>query len=175
MRLILVTLAATFLSACASHSINDYGDEPLEFDPQVFFNNQIIAEGVVRNRSGKATRYFTADIKANWNDNGGELDEVFQWSDGEIQTRVWTFEKTGNNEYIGKAGDVKKTATMRHRGNALHMTYVLNVPLENGNTVAINMDDWMFQVSDNTIINVTKMTKFGFRVGEVVLTMRVVD
>jgi hypothetical protein len=145
------------------------------FDPQVFFNNRIVAEGIVRSRSGKVSRYFTADIKASWDDQGGVLDEVFQWSDGEEQTRIWTFEKTGENEYRGTAGDVKKAATMRHEGNALHMTYVLNIPLESGNTIAINMDDWMYQVSDGTIVNVTKMTKFGFRVGEVVLTMRIVS
>lgn len=175
MRLIFIPFMALLLSACASQSLTDYQDDAQVFEPNDFFNNQLIAEGVVRNRSGQVTRYFTATIDAIWDETGGMLDEVFQWNDGEVQTRVWRFEKTDKNQYLGTAGDVKGAAKMQHAGNALQMTYTLNVPLDNGKTVAINMDDWMYLVSDQTLINVTRMSKFGFKVGEVILTMRVVD
>jgi hypothetical protein len=155
--------------------VQRYSDSTLEFDPLDFFNHQIVAEGIVRDRSGNVSRTFTADIKATWNDNGGVLDEVFEWSDGEAQTRVWQFTKSGEKKYIGKAGDVIGEAIMEHSGNAINMTYVLDVPLASGKTIAINMDDWLFQTSEKTIVNVTTMKKFGFRVGEVVLTMRIVD
>lgn len=175
MHKLLALLAGLSLSACASLDISDYeGVEPT-FDPNEFFNNQIIAEGFVRNRSGKVSRWFTADIKATWDDNGGVLDEVFQWSDGEEQVRVWEFEKRNDSTYTGTAGDVIGEADMEIAGNAIRMRYQLDVPLSNGNTIAINMDDWLYQVSDKTIVNVTTMRKFGFRVGDVVLTMRVVD
>ena len=172
-----IFLITTFLllTACTSVGVNRYADDKIQFNPQQFFNNQLVAEGFVRDRKGNVTRYFTADIMATWNDNSGTLDEVFIWSDGERQTRVWQFSKTTDNQYLGTAGDVLGNATMDYAGNAIRMTYQLDVPLKSGKTIAIDMDDWLFQVSDNSLVNVTKMTKWGFHVGEVVLTMRIVD
>ncbi len=174
-RFLILGIALVTLSACSSLTVKQYSDTPIQFDPKQFFNNQLIAEGFVRDRKGNVTRYFTADIKATWDDNGGTLDEVFAWSDGEHQTRVWQFTKSADNQYLGTAGDVIGSATLDHAGNAIRMTYQLDVPLKSGKTIAIDMDDWLFQVSENSIVNVTKMTKWGFHVGEVVLTMRIVD
>ena len=36
----------------------------------------------------------------------------------------------------------------------------------------LNMDDWMYLVDDDTIINRTSMNKFGLEVGEIVLIMK---
>ncbi len=174
-RFILWVTSLVTLTACSSVSVIDYQNTPIQFDPERFFNNQLVAEGFVRDRKGKVTRYFTADIIATWDKNGGKLDESFQWSDGEQQTRVWAFTKTADNRYSGTAGDVLGNANMEHAGNAIRMQYQLDVPLVSGKTIAISMDDWLFQVSENSIVNVTEMTKWGFRVGEVVLTMRVVE
>lgn len=175
MRTLTTLIVAGLLSACSQLQVSDYADTPIQFDPNEFFNNDLIAEGFVMNRSGRVTRYFTADIKATWDTSGGVLDEVFEWSDGEQQTRVWTFTAIGDNRYSGTAGDVIGNADMAYAGNAIRMTYQLDVPLDSGNSIAINMDDWLYQVSENTIVNVTEMRKFGFRVGQVVLTMRIAD
>lgn len=175
MRALLLAASAMLLSACSQLQVSDYKNTPIQFDPNEFFNNDLIAEGFIMNRSGKVTRYFTADIKASWDDRGGVLDEVFQWSDGETQTRVWRFTANADGSYTGTAGDVIGEATMAHAGNAINMVYRLDVPLESGNSIAITMDDWLYQVSDQTIVNVTEMKKFGFRVGRVVLTMRIAD
>lgn len=175
MKTAFILLTLVLLSACANHSIDDYGANKPSFDPQTFFNNQLIAEGFVRDRSGRVTRWFTADIAANWDESGGVLDEVFLWNDGEEQTRVWNFTTLSADRFSGTAGDVRGNAKMRVAGNAIRMTYQLEVMRDNGKTIAINMDDWLYQVSEKTLINVTTMRKFGFRVGEVVLTMRVVE
>ena len=163
------------LTGCSSLSVTDYRDHPIQFNPNEFFNQPLIAEGFVQDRSGRVTRTFVADIQASWDDNGGVLDETFLWSDGEEQVRVWRFERVEDNQFEGTAGDVKGMAEMQFAGNAIRMQYVLEVPLKNGNTIGINMDDWLHQVSDDTLVNVTEMRKFGFRVGRVVLTMRAAD
>lgn len=173
MKILITIVFAAFLSACSQVNVDEYANNSITFDPNVFFNNTLIAEGFVKDRSGKMTRYFTATIEATWDEQGGVLDEVFLWNDGERQTRVWTFEPSDNGGYIGTAGDVIGTADMRFSGNAINMKYVLDVPLESGKAMAINMDDWLYQVSESTIVNVTEMTKWGFHVGEVVLTMRI--
>jgi hypothetical protein len=173
--MITLLFSMIFLAACGPTSITTYANNSIQFVPQAFFNNKLVAEGFVRDRSGKMTRYFTANITATWSDSGGVLDEVFEWSDGERQARIWQFTKTGDQTYVGSAGDVIGQAKMTHSGNAIRMTYRLDVPLANGRTIAVDMDDWLFQVSDKSIVNVTQMTKWGLNVGEVILTMRVVD
>jgi len=175
MKTIALFASATLLSACSQLPVSIYADTPIQFDPMSFFNNQIHAEGFVRDRSGEVSRTFTAQISATWDEQGGVLDELFTWSDGEIQTRVWQFRKTGEQTYVGTAADVIGDAQMEFAGNAIHMNYVLDVPLASGKSIGIRMDDWLYQVSDNSIVNVTSMSKFGFSVGEVVLTMRVID
>lgn len=160
------------LTGCGAVTVGEYEGREPTFDPDVFFNGTLVAEGVVLGRGGKVNRYFTATIDAEWDEDSGVLDEVFLWNDGERQTRVWRFERVGPKHFRGTAGDVVGGAEMRYDGNAVNMTYVLEVPLSSGRTVTVKMDDWLYQTSENTLINVTEMTKFGFKVGEVVLTMR---
>lgn len=160
------------LTGCAGVSVTDYADRQPTFDPKTFFNGPLEAQGVVLSRSGVVRRHFTARIDASWDSDGGVLDEAFQWSDGEQQLRFWRFERQAERAYLGRAGDVKGTAEMHYAGNAVNMNYQLLVPLSNGRTIAVTLDDWLYQVDANTLINVTNMTKFGFNVGQVVLTMR---
>lgn len=169
---IVTAVMALILSGCSRMTVMTYEDSEPVFDPVVFFNGPMVAEGIVLNRSGKVTRHFNATIDARWDEQGGVLDEVFEWSDGEQQTRVWTFERIDQQRYIGRAGDVVRPAQMRFAGNAINMKYVLAVPMSNGRTINVTMDDWLYMVNDQTLINVTEMTKFGFKVGEVILTMR---
>ncbi len=171
----LALLMFVFISACSGVSISDYSDASITFDPMYFFNNKLIAEGVVRDHNGKVTRSFEARINATWDENGGVLDEVFIWSDGERQSRVWQFTKVGDNSYRGTANDVIGEASMVFEGNAIQMNYILSVKRDNGKTINLNMNDWLYQVNDKVLMNVTQMKKFGFEVGEVILTMRIED
>ena len=54
------------------------------------------------------------------------------------------------------------------------MAYTL-VYGEPGETIDLNMDDWMFEVADGVVFNETKMSKFGLHVGQILLVMRKVD
>ena len=75
-RLLCTALLALLLTGCAGVSVNDYADREPTFDPQVFFNGPLEAQGVVFSRSGEVRRHFTATIDASWDQNGGVLDEV---------------------------------------------------------------------------------------------------
>lgn len=172
MKYALLLLTTLLLAACSSNRLALYQEDRIQFDPTVFFNGQLVAEGIVRSRSGKVIRYFEADIDAVWNEDGGTLDEVFRWNDGEVQTRVWQFTRTGPNTYAGTAGDVVGEATLKHAGNAIKMNYVLDVPLDNGKSVKVNIRDWLYQINGQSIMNVTTMKKFGLKVGDVMLTIR---
>ncbi|MBL4879605.1 MAG: DUF3833 family protein [Hyphomonas sp.] len=70
--------------------------------------------------------------------------------------------------------DVPEATTMYWAGNAIHMSYMLRYG-DPGDTIDLNMDDWMYQVADGVVVNETKMSKFGLHVGQILLVMRKVD
>ena len=166
-----VLSSALLLSGCASPSLEDYSDRTPELVPEEFFTGELSARGVVKNFSGEVIRTFDADISASWDDEGvGTLDEVFRFNDGEVQTRVWTLTPSEEG-YHANAGDVVEPGTMRWRGNAIHMNYVLRVSYGDG-TLDVRMDDWMYLITPDTLINQTTMSKWGIDVGEVVLVIQ---
>ena len=164
-------LTLPFLAACSGPTLNDYAGQEPELVPREFFQGELTARGVVKDRSGEVIRHFDATIEASWDENGvGTLDEVFQYNDGETDTRVWTLEPRDGG-YHATAGDVTEPGFMEFVGNAIHMNYVLEVPYGDS-TINVRMDDWMYRVTEDTVINETEMTYWGFRVGEVVLVIQ---
>ena len=173
--LLLVAMVATIaLTGCAGPGLDDYSGMEPSLTPQEFFTGELSARGVVKNRSGEVIRTFDADISASWDDQGvGTLDEVFRFNDGEVQTRVWTLTPNGDDSLHADAGDVVEPGTMRWQGNAINMNYVLRVAYgDDDDTIDVNMDDWMYLVTPDTLINETSMTKWGFNVGEIVLVIQ---
>ncbi|RMJ02909.1 hypothetical protein DOQ08_02374 [Marinobacter litoralis] len=167
----LILLVVVMLGGCAGPSLDAHQNAEPVLVPKVFFNGELSARGVVKNFSGEVIRTFDADIVATWDVDGtGTLDEVFRFSDGEVQTRVWTLTPDGNS-YNADAGDVVEPGTMRWQGNALHMNYLLRVAYGDG-TIDVRMDDWMYLITPDTLINQTTMTKWGVKVGEVVLVIQ---
>lgn len=162
-----LALAAFLLAGCSA-SIDDYRGETPTLKLEEFFDGELVAHGIVQNRSGKVTRRFTATIDASWDGNEGVLDELFYWDDGTEQTRVWRLTKTGDNTYEGQAGDVVGTAVGTTAGNTLNWVYKLEVET-GGRTLNVTLDDWMYLLDDERLLNQTKMTYFGFHVGDITL------
>jgi hypothetical protein len=158
------------LSACSSISVNDYSNNSPKFIPQEFFNGNLSAQGVVKNRSGKVTRYFTATINAQWKDGIGTLDEKFIFNDGEIQYRTWTLKPTTQGSFNATAGDVIGTGDGKFAGNAVNLDYVLSVKY-NDSMINLSVNDWMWLVDSKTVLNESTLTKFGFKVGSIQLAM----
>ncbi|MDL0432924.1 DUF3833 domain-containing protein [Marinobacter sp. TBZ242] len=169
-RFLWVLLSSALLAGCAGPALEDYRDRKPVLTPQQFFTGELSARGVVKDFSGEVIRTFDADISASWDSNGvGTLDEEFRFDDGEVQTRVWTL-TPDNGALHADAGDVVEPGTMRWEGNAIHMNYVLRVAYGDG-TIDVRMDDWMYLVTPDTLINQTTMSKWGIDVGEIVLVI----
>ena len=158
------------LTACSSTSVEDYQGREPAFAPEDFFNGALTAHGVVKDFSGTAIRHFSADIVGCWSDGVGTLDEDFVFDDGEQQKRIWTLTPNGSQTYIGTAGDVVGEGLARWQGNAMFLDYTLRIELEDG-PIDVKIDDRMYRVSDNVVINESKMRKFGFGIGEILLTI----
>lgn len=170
--LFMTLVLTTALAGCAGPGLDDYSGLEPTLNPQEFFTGDLTARGVVKNRSGEVIRTFDADISASWSDQGvGTLNEEFRFNDGEVQTRVWTLTPNQDGSLHADAGDVVEPGNMRWQGNAINMNYVLRVAYGDG-TIDVTMDDWMYLITPDTLINETAMTKWGFKVGEIVLVIQ---
>jgi len=56
-------------------------------------------------------------------------------------------------------------------GNALRWTYVMALEVD-GKTYNVDFDDWMYLQDDSVMLNKSVMSKFGLRLGEVILSFR---
>jgi len=161
---------AALLAACSGVRVTDYAGRQPELRLEEFFSGDLTAHGVVKNRAGLVTRTFNADIAASWSGATGTLVEDFLFDDGEEQRRVWTLTRQGDNRYTGTAGDVVGSGELQVAGNSLFLEYTLRVPWRDG-SIDVQVDDRMYLVSPNVLINESRLTKFGFDVGELVLVI----
>lgn len=170
MRLVIALVFTVLLSACSSVSVQDYGSRSPVFSAEGFFSGALTAHGVVKNYRGYASRSFVAEITACWRDGVGTLDERFVFDDGETQTRIWTLSRNSDGSYAANAGDVRGVGRAEVAGNAMFLDYVLTIELDDG-AIDVSVDDRMYLVSDNVLINESSLSKFGLPVGGILLTI----
>lgn len=168
---VLLILVMALLQGCSSVDVRDYAAEQPRLDLARYFNGTIDAWGVFQDRGGRVVRRFTVRIEARWEGDTGILDEHFEYSDGERQRRVWTIRRQTDGRYWGTAEDVVGTAVGESAGNALRWRYVLALPVD-GRTYQVDFDDWMWLMDEDTLLNRSVMSKWGFRLGEVTLAFR---
>lgn len=163
-------LVLSALSGCAV-SVQEYKDEKPALIVEQFFTGDLEAYGVVAERSGKVVKRFACDMRGTWDGSTLVLDEDFTWSDGTRQKRVWRLTKQADGTFSGTAGDVVGAAFGEVSGNTLHLVYDLSVPVD-GSTTVLHVDDWLYLVTDDVLMNHSELTKFGLDAAEVFLTIR---
>lgn len=168
MKKVILCCITLLLVACGSANLENHTSTSPELKLEEFFSGKLTAYGMVLGRSGNLLRRFEADLVGTWDGNKGELAEWFRFDDGEKSTRIWYLEKTGENRYQGYADDVIGVAKGRTSGSALYWKYSLEIEVD-GSLYNVTLDDWMFLMDDNRLFNTTEMTKFGFKVGSLVL------
>jgi Protein of unknown function (DUF3833) len=160
---------AASLSGCASPTVDDYTGEKPELDLRTYFNGVVDAWGVFTDRNGKVVKRFTVDMKCQWENDQGTLDEDFVYSDGTKEKRIWKLTNKGNGIYVGTAGDVVGLAQGQTKGNAFNWRYTLALPVD-GMVLNVQMDDWMYLMNDRVMLNKARMTKLGVHLGDVTLS-----
>ena len=169
---VLVLISALLITGCGAVDISRYENNQPKLDLVSYFSGNTRGWGIVQDRSGKLLRQFVVDIQGTVDENNIlTLDEDFTWSDGETSRRVWKITPEGEFSYVGTAEDVVGEATGKLSGNALNWNYVLTVKSKDSSW-DIRFDDWMFLQPDGVLINRARMSKFGFRVGEVIIAFQ---
>ena len=163
--------AGVALAGCAGPEPARYAAEQPRLDIRSYFDGTVDAWGVFTDRSGAVVKRFTVVMDCRWHGDRGVLDEAFTFSDGTRQRRVWRLTRVGEGRYEGRADDVVGVAVGEERGNALQWRYTLALPVD-GRTWNVEMDDWMFLMNEQVMLNRATMRKFGVRLGEVTLSFR---
>jgi len=167
---LLAALAGTAaLVGCAGPQVTDYAAQQPVLELDRYFTGRVMAHGIFQKRSGEVVRRFTVAIDCHWEGNQGVLDEHFTYSDGTTQRRIWRLTKHADGRYTGRADDVVGQAQGQTSGNAFRWSYTLRLPVD-GRVYDVQFDDWMFLMDDKVMLNRATMSKFGVRLGEVLLS-----
>ncbi|MBX9409399.1 DUF3833 domain-containing protein [Pseudomonas baetica] len=168
--LVLLALVLS-VTSCGSVDVGRYADQQPALNLEHFFSKPVKAWGMFQKRSGEVVKRFEVNIQSHREGHDLILDERFLYSDGTRERRVWTLTPEGAGHWRGRAGDVVGEAKGEVAGNALRWRYVLSLPVD-GSVYEVNMDDWMYQMDEDTLINRTSMSKFGVEIGQVTLFFR---
>ena len=167
-----LTSLAFLLSGCSGITTDDYAANTPKLDIREYLNGPLEAWGILYDMSGKADKRFHVAMVGAWRGSEGSLQEDFTYSDGKKDQRIWHIHMIDDYNFIATAPDVEGEAKGSQNGNTINLKYTLNAKRDNGDTIALSMDDWMYLMDDHVLINRTKMKKFGLTVGELVITFK---
>ncbi|PKP84942.1 MAG: DUF3833 domain-containing protein [Alphaproteobacteria bacterium HGW-Alphaproteobacteria-2] len=166
----LAALAARFWSFRAQRP-EDYAGKGPAFDIRERLNGPILAEGVIYGPTGRVTSRFVAEMHARWQGDKGEMTERFHYDTGTTQERRWTLRVGEGGRIRAEAPDIIGAGEGVQQGPAVKLCYRIRLPEQAGGHV-LDVTDWMYLMENGTIINRSQFRKYGFKVGELVATMR---
>jgi Protein of unknown function (DUF3833) len=168
---LLMAISCFLAPGCSNNSLEYYDNRQQKIDLRSFFAHEVEGWGGIFDYQGRQTRSFHVKIKGTWQQDRGQLAEIFLFDDGEVTERIWEIKYSTTNNFTATAKDVIGDAKGSQQGNAINMSYTLQIPYNN-RLLNVGMDDWMYLISNDTILNRTSMKKFGVKVAEVVLVMK---
>ncbi|WP_204113256.1 DUF3833 domain-containing protein [Shimia biformata] len=169
MRLMAI-LMLVLLSACGRPSLGDAALSRNQLNIEDFFVGHTVAHGQFQDVFGTVRERFRVEINGTWDGRVLTLIEDFVYSDGREEQRIWTLTKTGDQTWEGMAPGVQGVAKGEERGDAFNWTYIIDLPLAEGDTMRVAFDDWMWLLSEDRLLNRAYMSRFGVPLGEVLIT-----
>jgi hypothetical protein len=171
-----VLVCVLLLASCAGVDIATYTKEQPALKLEQYFNGKLVGHGMVMDRSGEVTRRFVVNITGTLGTEASgvqtlTLDEKFEWSDGKKESRVWTLKRIASGEWSGQAADVVGNAVGKVAGNALNWRYVLALTVKDS-VYNLDFDDWMFLMDDKVMLNKAVFSKYGIRLGEILISFQ---
>lgn len=148
----------------------DYANGP-EFDIRTVLNGPLLCDGIIYGPTGRVASRFTAKFDAEWDGNSGVMREHFKYDSGSEQRREWRLSVDTNGRIVADADDLVGSGHGRQTGSGVQLNYRIKLP-EGGGGHELDVVDWMYLLENGTIMNRSQFRKFGFKVGELVATMR---
>lgn len=175
--ILIIIFIAIFMLIPTNKTPEIYQDKTPKLDIREYLNGNLKAWGMLKNRKGEVTRKFVVDMKGTWDNNSGVLEEYFTFDDGEKSQRIWKINFIDNNNFEAVADDVIGKAVGSQYGNAVQMKYVLDLEVdkEKGTKYKVNLDDWMYLVEDDILINESTIKKFGISFAKLTIFFQKID
>jgi hypothetical protein len=167
----LLVLARRHFTAFYGQKPEHYDDGFPVLDIKEHLNGEMLCEGVIFGPLGRVTSSFVADFSITWNGNRGTMAERFRYNDGTTQDREWRITLGDNGHFSAEADDVLGAGAGIVAGPSVQMRYNIRMPESSGSHI-LNTVDWMYLTPDGSIMNRSQFRKFGFKVVELVATIR---
>ena len=134
-----------------------------------FFTGKVLANGYMVffypiKRIKKVKVLFSGSIK----NNILALEESYYEDNIKTSTRNWYFEKLSNHEYIVSEKNIIHPFKLIIKNNSLEMNYKFKTQFKNFK-FNVRVNDQMYLIKKNTIINRTIVSKFYVPVAETLL------
>jgi hypothetical protein len=162
-------VAVLLLAGCAGRpALDDPALSDRQLNLETFFDGPVTASGQFQDIFGTVRRRFDVEIDSAWDGETLTLTEDFVYEDGSTERRVWSLLKTGPDTWEGTAPGVLGTATGRESGDTFNWRYTIDLPVGD-DTLRATFDDWMWLMSDRTLLNRAYMSRAGIPLGEVII------
>lgn len=172
---LLLTVAVLWLAnryfSFRAQAPSDYADHGPNFDIREHLNGPLLCEGVIYGPTGRVSSRFVAEFFAEWDGNTGVMREEFRYDSGEVQNREWRLNVNDAGSIIADADDLVGTGRGSQSGSSVKLEYNIRLT-ENAGGHVLSVVDWMYLLENGVIMNRSQFRKFGFKVGELVATMR---
>ncbi len=167
--LMFATASLCTLAACSAPDTENYAGKKPDVTVKQLYGVPIGGYGVFQDRSGAVTDRYYATLVPSWQGNEGTVVEK-QWNDqGKLflqQTWHIRVDESGEN-FTATATQIDGDVHGETRGYAMHMTYTLLAPREDGSTLSLAGDDWTYLQPDDSAINRVSLSKLGVHVGDI--------
>jgi hypothetical protein len=150
---------------------DDYAEGIPQFDMRQHLNGPMECDGVIFGPLGRVTSTFEADFDISWEGNICTMKEEFRYQDGSTQYREWRIELDGGGNFEAFAQDVPGKGRGEVAGPAVLFHYPIKLP-EDAGGYTLKAFDCMYLTKNGTVVNRSQFRKFGFRVAELVATIR---
>lgn len=169
--LLAVVLTALRFTGFPAQRLSDYAGSGPRFDPKTHLSGPILCEGVIYGPMGRVTSRFVADMHGSWEGTRGSLKEHFRYDSGSTQNREWNLTLAPDGTLQATADDLIGPGQGQTAGPACQMRYRIRLaPTAGGHE--LDVIDWMYLMPNGTIMNRSQFFKWGFKVAELIATMR---
>lgn len=136
------------------------------FDLFGFMTGELKGWGVFEDRFGRIKERFEVSAVGRWEQDAFVLEEAFVYASGRSENRTWTLHRASSGSYVGSCADCKGEATGAFAVGfaTLDYTFILKT---DSRTIELKFADRFYPVGSEAVINRTKVTKWGVKVGEV--------
>lgn len=166
----LILSSAVFLVGCAGAP-----KLPEETAAPFLIERDLLGETVARGEFSAINgteRGFTAYLTGERSGDTFTLNEKFEYDDGEKDEKTWVLTLEGDGQYSGTREDVVGTARGWQDGPAFRLEYDVRLPNDEGEPgMQVRFRDVMVKTEDGTVLNRARVSKWGFNVGRVELTV----